>query len=70
MADRNGDGVFDHFLGVVPGSRLTFELTAYNGIVPGTNEPQLFTAFIDVMEPGGFVLDTQIMVVLIPPSRF
>ena len=68
MADRNGDGVFDHFLGVVPGARLTLEITAYNGFLPGTNAPQVFTAFIDVMEPGGFVLDTQIVVVLIPPS--
>ena len=68
MADRNGDGVFDHFLGVVPGSRLIFEITAYNGIVPSTNLPQVFTAFIDVVQQGGAVLDTQLVTVLVPPA--
>ena len=68
MADRNGDGVMDHFLGVVPGSRLTFDVEAYNGIVPSTNEPQVFTAFIDVVQQGGAVLDTQIVTVLVPPA--
>jgi hypothetical protein len=68
MADRNRDGVFDHFLGVVPGSRLTFDVTAYNGIVPSTNAPQVFTAFIDVVQQGGAVLDTQIVTVLVPPA--
>ncbi len=68
LADRNGDGVFDHFLGVVPGSQLVFDITAYNGIVPETNEPQVFTAFIDVVQQGGAVLDTQIVTVLVPPA--
>jgi hypothetical protein len=60
--------VADHFLGVVPGSRLNFEITAYNGIVPSTNEPQVFTAFIDVVQQGGAVLDTQLVTVLVPPA--
>ena len=68
LADRDGDGIMDHFLGVVPGSVLIFDVTAYNSIVPETNVPQVFTAFIDVVQQGGAVLDTQIVTVLVPPS--
>ena len=68
LADRDEDGEYDHFLGVVPGSRLTFDIFAVNTTVPPTNEPQVFTTFIDVVQQGGAVLDTQLVTVLVPPD--
>lgn len=67
-ADLNRDGVDDHFLGVVPGSQLTFRIEALNDFVPGGREPQVFTAYIDVVQQGGAVLDRQVVTILVPPE--
>lgn len=68
IADRNGDGVDDHFLNVVPGTRLIFNITARNDFVTETNQPQVYTAFIEVVQQGGAVLDTQVATILVPPA--
>jgi hypothetical protein len=68
LADTDGDEVPDTFLSVYAGSRLSFDVTAQNETVPGTGEPQVFTAFIDVIQRGGAVLDTQVVTVLVPPD--
>ena len=69
IVDRDEDGIDDHFLGVVPGSSLTFAINVSNTHVEHTFEPQVFTAFIDVVQQGGAVLDTQLVTVLVPPDE-
>ena len=68
MVDRNRDGVMDGFDDVVPGSRLTFDVVAINEFVEPTNRPQVFVAYIDIVQQGGAILDTQIVTVLVPPT--
>jgi hypothetical protein len=49
------------------GAKLFFTVRARNTTVPETDEPQLFSAFIDIVdEQTGAVLDTQDVVVIVP----
>lgn len=69
LADLNRDGTIDGFANVTPGSVLTFDVVAYNDCVEPTDRPQVFTAYIDVVEPrGAAVLDSNIVTVLVPPD--
>ncbi|MCB9507298.1 MAG: hypothetical protein H6700_08160 [Myxococcales bacterium] len=67
VVDRNRDGVPDFFLGVSPGSQLLFDVFVYNDEVEQVATPRVFTAYIDVVQQGGAILDTQIVTVLVPP---
>lgn len=69
FADFNRDGTDDGFSDVTPGTALFFDVVAYNDCVVQTEEVQVFTAYIDVVEPrGAAVLDTQIVTILVPPD--
>jgi len=69
IADFRGTGVPDGFAGVTPGTQLFFQVNARNNCVEPTTRPQVFVAYIDIVEPlGAAVLDTQIVTVLVPPD--
>ena len=69
IADLNRDGEPDGFTNVTPGTQLFFRVDAYNGCVEPTTVPQVFTAYIDVVEPrGAAVLDTRLVTILVPPD--
>ncbi len=68
FADITGDGVDDGFSNVTPGTQLFFEVVARNDCVEATPEVQVFTAYLDVVEPrGAAVLDTQVVTIVVPP---
>lgn len=67
-ADFDGDGVNDGFSNVTPGSRLFFDVQAYNDCVPASTLPQTFVAWIDVVAGGASVLDSRLVTVLVPPE--
>lgn len=72
-ADLDGDGTFDGFVNVTPGSLLYFEVQARNTHVRGLPIPQSFLAYIDVViaATGGAVvsvLDTNDVSILVPPD--
>jgi len=58
--------VGDVFTGVVPGSTVSFELTAQNDFVPEIETLQLFTIDIDVLGDGVTTLDTRNVYVIVP----
>lgn len=66
-ADLDGDGHFEAFINVTPGSRLFFQVDAQNNDVPDTTDPEVYLAWIDVMGNGTAVLDTQDVSILVPP---
>lgn len=69
IADLDRDGALDGFRNVTPGSTLNFEVVAQNDCVPGTDRPQVFEAFIDVVElRGAGVYDTRLVTILVPPA--
>ncbi len=68
LADTNGDGALDGFVGVIPGAQLFFDIVARNDCVQPTLQPQTFFAYIDVIAGGDVILDTQLVTVLVPPD--
>ena len=69
IADLDRDGARDGFRNVTPGSTLSFEVIAQNDCVPGTDRPQVFEAYIDVVElRGAGVYDTRLVTILVPPA--
>jgi hypothetical protein len=69
IADLDRDGVDDGFTNVTPGSVLNFDVIARNDCVPGTDRPQVFEAYIDVVEQrGSAVYDTRLVTILVPPA--
>ncbi len=65
----------DSFTNVVPGTHLTFDVTAENRVagtsqpcVDATTEPQLFRAFIDVVADDVTVVDTRDVIIIVPPQ--
>ena len=68
-------GVPDSYTGVVPGTNLTFSVSAENRdvtsgqpCVEATTEPQLFSAYIDVVADGVTVVDTRDVIIIVPPQ--
>ena len=65
----------DTFERVVPGTTLRFEVVAANRSVaggpcaPGSNAPQTFRAFIDVLADGVAQLATRDVVIVVPPAQ-
>lgn len=62
------------FFGVVPGTRLSFQVRFQNDFLPGGLTTRVFVAFIDVRSTAGTalegqVLDTREVFVVIPASR-
>ena len=68
IVDINRDGTPDVFDDVSPGASLTFVVDAENDCWPATRDPQVFTAFIDVVGQGAAVLDTRTVTILVPPD--
>ena len=68
IVDLNGDEIPDVFQNVTPGANLTFQIEAENLCVPPTRQPQVFTAFIDVVGSGAAVLDSRVVTILVPPD--
>jgi hypothetical protein len=61
------DGVLDGFRNVTPGTQLFFDVVAQNlGCVDATEDPQAFTAYIDVIGDGTAVLDTRTVTIIVP----
>jgi hypothetical protein len=68
LDDIDGDGAPDGFQGVTPGASLFFVVEAQNRCAEEISEPQVFTAFVDIVSGGGAVLDTQTITILVPPA--
>jgi hypothetical protein len=69
VADLDRDGIPDGFSGVVPGSFLEFEVTAFNDCYPPDRRPRVFLAWIDIVESrGAAVYDTRLVTILVPPD--
>jgi hypothetical protein len=54
------------FLGVVPGTRLTFQVRLRNEVHRGEVRSQVFVAFVDVRGSGRTVLETRQVFVVVP----
>lgn len=54
------------FHGVVPGTQLTFAVSAYNDLLAESAEPQLFQAHIEVLGGICTTLDTRDILILVP----
>lgn len=67
-ADFDGDGEFDGFEQVTPGSSLFFDIRGYNDCVEPANVPQTFVTWIDVVAGGDAVLDSRLVTILVPPD--
>lgn len=69
VADRDGDGHPDTFVGVKPGARVCFDvLPKSNVTVSPTTGPQMFKAAIEVVGDSVTVLDTRNVFFLVPPT--
>ncbi len=64
------DGNNDSFRNVTPGTQLFFDVVAENnGCVLETDQPQAFSAFIDVIGDDLTVLDTQLVTIIVPADN-
>ncbi|NQW62569.1 MAG: hypothetical protein HQ461_07040, partial [Deltaproteobacteria bacterium] len=68
LADNDSDGTPDGFSNVTPGANLFFAVEVRNDCAPETANPQVFTAYLDIVTAGGAVLDTQLVTILVPPD--
>ena len=69
VGDSDYDTVPDYFDDVLPGTIVCFDIYAkMNDFVPRTNEPQLYTADINVFGDWITLLDSRIVYFLIPPE--
>ena len=66
VADLDGDSVFDSFVGVTPGTVVTFTIIAFNDTVPRTSIDQVFTVTLQVIGDGVTVLDEKPVVIIVP----
>jgi len=66
VRDLDGDSVFDAFVGVTPGTLVTFTVLAFNDAVPATDVDQVFTLTLEVVGDGVAVLDQQLVVIVVP----
>ncbi|MBI4700209.1 MAG: hypothetical protein HY744_03415 [Deltaproteobacteria bacterium] len=58
----------DGFLGVTPGTIVSFNVTAVNHFVPEINKAQFFRATIRVLAGGCTKLDERVVFILVPPT--
>jgi len=56
------------FFGVIPGTRVTFQITFQNDFFRGTDRAELFVAFIDVRGGGSDILDTREVYIVVPAN--
>jgi len=56
------------FLNVTPGTRVLFQVRAYNDFVKSTSDAQIFRATIRVLAGGCTDLDAREVLILIPPT--
>lgn len=56
------------FHGVTPGTRVQFDVRAFNDFVPQTDEAQIFRATLRVLAGGCTDLDQREVLVLVPPT--
>jgi hypothetical protein len=66
VTDLDGDSVFDAFVGVTPGTLVTFTVLAFNDAVAATDVDQVFTVTLEVLGDGVAVLDQQLVVIVVP----
>ena len=64
------DPTFDAttFHGVTPGTRVQFDVRAFNDFVPQTDEAQIFRATLRVLAGGCTDLDQREVLILVPPT--
>lgn len=55
------------FHNVAPGTTLSFNVNAFNDVVPQTSQPQLFRVTIRALAGGCTPLDTHSVLILVPP---
>jgi hypothetical protein len=66
--DEDGDGFPDHFPSVFPGTTVCFDIIPKpNQVVPATEEPQIFRAFVRVIGDLSTPLDEREVLFLVPP---
>ncbi len=56
------------FYGVTPGTVVSFNVTAYNDFLEGSEKPQMFRAVIRVLAGGCTPLDEREVFILVPPN--
>ena len=67
--DIDDDTIDDVFVDVVPGTPVCFDIIpAENTTVPPAGDPQVFTAYVDVLGDFITVLDTREVYFLVPPE--
>ena len=69
LTDNDSDGTPDGFADVTPGANLFFAVEVRNDCAPESANPQVFTAYLDIVTGGGAVLDTQLVTILVPPDN-
>lgn len=69
VADLDGDSVFDSFVGLTPGTVVSFTILAFNDAVPRLAEDQVFTVTLQVVGDGITVLDEKQVVVVVPRAE-
>ncbi len=57
-----------NFHNVTPGTKLGFDVNAFNDFVPQTDQAQIFSASIQVLAGGCTPLDTRAVLILVPPT--
>ncbi len=66
--DSDGDGAPDKFVGILPGHAVCWKIySKQNDTVEPTDEPQMFTAIVEVHGAGGALLDSREVYFLVPP---
>ncbi|MBN1770972.1 MAG: hypothetical protein JXB32_06925 [Deltaproteobacteria bacterium] len=66
VADTDGDGYFDTFLNLTPGTIVRFLIILRNDTVPRAATDQVFTIYIQVIGDGITVLDEKPVVIIVP----
>lgn len=56
------------FYGVIPGTRVTFQITFQNDFYAGSRQSELFIAYIDVRGGGSAILDTRQVYIVVPAN--
>ncbi|NMC72378.1 MAG: hypothetical protein GYA57_20280, partial [Myxococcales bacterium] len=66
VADTDGDGYFDTFRDLTPGTVVRFLVILRNDTVPRGTSDQVFTIYIQVIGDGVAVLDEKPVVIIVP----
>lgn len=66
VADLDGDGTYDSFTELTPGTVVSFSILAFNDVVPQTDADQVFTLTLQVIGNEVTVLDEKTVVVVVP----